>query len=169
MFCRSCGKEVDNNTKFCPHCGSKRIDMGSVAAEAQTESGMSLGATLLILAIVVILLGIGIKVFAGAAERGALLDTPLYDTSTIVVRVESTHILYAADYELFIDGDSIDKFRIGPGMYYEGTYKFGFLITEPDRNVVVRVVSTGGGLGMQTDSAIILIGTGANYNLTLMA
>ena len=32
MYCRNCGKEIDEGTKFCPHCGA-----GTGAAPAQPQ------------------------------------------------------------------------------------------------------------------------------------
>ena len=169
MFCRSCGAEVNNNAKFCPNCGSKRIDIDAVGNAVAKEDKQSTGKSLLTVVIVIILLSVGVRILIEVADRGALLDTPLYDTSTLQVRVESTHIIYGANYEVFIDGDSIDEFRLEPGMYYEGTYKFGILRSEPDRYVEVKVISTGGGLGAQADSKSVFIGTGVDYAILLRA
>ena len=35
MFCRNCGKEIKEQEKFCPYCGSK-VEEG-VNAEKQSE------------------------------------------------------------------------------------------------------------------------------------
>ncbi len=169
MFCRSCGAEVNNNAKFCPHCGSKRIDMEAVAATSDKSKDASAGTAILMLVIVVILIGFGVKAIITLGQEGAFVDTPLYDNSILTIRVESTHIIYSADYELFIDGDNVESFRLAPGMYYEVIYKFSTLVTEPDRFIEIKVISTGGGIGTQSDSAMVLIGTGQNYNMTLAA
>jgi ribosomal protein S9 len=83
--------------------------------------------------------------------------------------VESTHILFDADYDLYIDGELVKEWRMSPNNYLQTTYNYRTLITEDSRYIEVKVISTGGGTGAQVDSVKVLVGTGADYNITLRA
>ena len=45
MFCRNCGKEIDDNAYVCPHCGVKVKDEEAERREqlAQADSGSKVG------------------------------------------------------------------------------------------------------------------------------
>ncbi len=36
MFCRECGKEIENNTKFCPECGYNQSEISSDYEDRKT-------------------------------------------------------------------------------------------------------------------------------------
>ena len=38
MFCRSCGKQIEDGSMFCPHCGTKLADQTNVAQPADADS-----------------------------------------------------------------------------------------------------------------------------------
>lgn len=42
MFCRNCGKEIDDNAYVCPHCGVK-VEHKNNSAKADAESGSKAG------------------------------------------------------------------------------------------------------------------------------
>lgn len=122
-----------------------------------------------IIAIVVIVgLIFGVKLLISAANHG-LISNPIYDDSTLTIKVESTHILFDADYDLYIDGELVKEWRMSPNNYLQTTYNYRTLITEDSRYIEVKVISTGGGTGAQVDSVKVLVGTGADYNITLRA
>ncbi|MDE6373920.1 MAG: zinc-ribbon domain-containing protein [Clostridia bacterium] len=37
MFCRNCGKEIDDNAVFCPHCGSQTLNTAGGQPQAQQQ------------------------------------------------------------------------------------------------------------------------------------
>lgn len=54
MYCNKCGKEVDNNEKFCPYCGNKLTDDAVVSGETTTATSNAS----LVFAIIGLVLGI---------------------------------------------------------------------------------------------------------------
>ncbi len=122
-----------------------------------------------IIAIVVIVgLIFGVNFLISAANHG-LISNPIYDDSTLTIKVESTHILFDADYDLYVDGKLVKEWQMSPNHYLQTTYKYRTLITDDSRYIEVKVISTGGGIGSQVDSVRVLVGTGADYNITLRA
>ncbi len=123
---------------------------------------------MIIVVIILIGLSFGLKLYITAAKDG-MINTPFHDVSTLTINVESTHIIYNADYDLYVDGELVKEWRMGPKSYWEFTYEYRTLITDPNRYIEVKVVSTGGGFGTQADSVMLLVGTGADYSFTLRA
>ena len=37
MFCRNCGKEIDDGALFCPHCGSQTLNPSGTQPQAQPQ------------------------------------------------------------------------------------------------------------------------------------
>jgi len=75
----------------------------------------------------------------------------------ITVVVTSNHVLYAADYEVFIDGKSVQKFRLEPLQYYTVNKTVKLADKNSARNVEVKVIATGGGLGTNTDTKVVYV------------
>lgn len=124
---------------------------------------------IIIVLILVFALGLGVRVAIKLDEEGAFVNTPLYDKSILTIRVESTHYLLSANYELFLGEDKIESWSMGPGQYYEVIYQYSTLITEPNEYLVIKVISAGGGFGTQSDAYTVLVGTGIDYSVTLRA
>jgi len=121
----------------------------------------------LVLSILVIGVVCGAIFWVIAADGGR--HNPLNNTDEIVITVESTHILFSANFTLYIDGEAKDSWTMGPG-----TSKiFKYTITLPKSHgptaMIISVISTGGGLGNQGDSKTITVGTGNIHNVTLRA
>ncbi len=53
LFCKNCGKEIDDNTVICPHCGVSQEEQSL----SQTSSGGGLGVASLVLGIISIVIG----------------------------------------------------------------------------------------------------------------
>lgn len=41
MFCKNCGKQIEDNSKFCTECGAATTDFGEIAKKASEYSGMN--------------------------------------------------------------------------------------------------------------------------------
>ena len=40
MFCSNCGKQLDDNAKYCTHCGAKVIHIGENASSFQSQQSV---------------------------------------------------------------------------------------------------------------------------------
>jgi hypothetical protein len=116
--------------------------------------------------IVTVALLIGIAYFM-TADNGR--HNPMNVTDEIVITVESTHILFSANYTLYIDGEVQDTWSMGAG----GSKIYKYTHTQPksygNTAVVISVQSTGGGLGAQYDSKTVTVGNGQVHSITLRA
>jgi hypothetical protein len=80
MFCKKCGKEIPETSKFCPYCGTEKAEIPGQPLAAQAPSAAPVGVPrknprkiplLIIAAIVVVLIGGGI-VFAATGIISSL-------------------------------------------------------------------------------------------------
>ena len=72
MFCKNCGKETDENTMFCIHCGCELQDTRQIKKE-QNESKTGIGVIMaLFLGLIGLIIGIALYP-AGSYERKTFL------------------------------------------------------------------------------------------------
>jgi hypothetical protein len=90
-------------------------------------------------------------------------------TTVIEVTVNSTHILFSANFILYIDGIGIKSWSMGPRGSEKITYEYITKASDGNKAVLVKVVSTGGGFGTQEDSANVVVGNGVKTSITLSA
>jgi hypothetical protein len=84
---------------------------------------------------------------------------------TIVVNVNSSHILYSINYRIFIDGTLKDTGSLSAGYYVKYTYSM--LFWDSCHNYNVYGDSTGGGLGATSDSKSITLCNGETRQVDL--
>lgn len=48
MFCKNCGQEIPNNTKFCSHCGAAQDAASSPASQRHQKKGSKTGGIILV-------------------------------------------------------------------------------------------------------------------------
>lgn len=60
MYCKFCGREIEENLRFCPYCGKKLIEDDNVLKEEKIESYLETNKILTITKILFVLTGIGI-------------------------------------------------------------------------------------------------------------
>ena len=95
------------------------------------------------------------------------LDGKTYNY-TYQVTVESTHILFGADYELYVDGKLAKSFHLDPGKSVTFTFTKTYdKLSVP--SVGLSVTSKGGGFGTQNDSATLILKSGSTAKATLRA
>jgi len=110
----------------------------------------------LILAFAVIAVGVHAAMQNGnnANDRAIPL---INKTGTLKIEVDSNHYLFTAHYILFIDGQPISQFDIGP----LGSSTYTKTVTLPagasSANITVKVTSTGGGTGNQQDQKTVTV------------
>ena len=57
MFCRSCGKEIPENTSFCPHCGASQAAPVAPSAPASANVEDKAGTFLIIISFLIPIIG----------------------------------------------------------------------------------------------------------------
>ena len=60
MYCKFCGREIEENLRFCPYCGKKLIEDDNVLKEEKIESYLETNKILTITKLLFVLTGIGI-------------------------------------------------------------------------------------------------------------
>ena len=60
MYCKFCGREIEENLRFCPYCGKKLIEDDNVFEEKKIESYLETNKILTITKVLFVLTGIGI-------------------------------------------------------------------------------------------------------------
>lgn len=97
MYCKNCGKEMEEGSRFCPHCGTENAsatgESSKPAAPVKKKERKKKKPLIIAIVAVVILLVLGIAVFSGgdsSQEEGEQLITMVqngylgnYDTVTI--------------------------------------------------------------------------------------
>lgn len=97
MYCRYCGKEIPNNSTFCPNCGKRQ-------SEDSRKNNNSLGYLFLIVGFVGLLI-LGIMAI-GKVVNHSRMDKPApVDTDSIIEVVDSV----VDEESLSIDADSIEE------------------------------------------------------------
>jgi hypothetical protein len=89
--------------------------------------------------------------------------------STLIIICQSTHIVNSADFKLYINDEEVDSFKLGPGGLVIKTYHYRSSRSQGPHYIEIKLVSTGGGLGTQTDTVSVLVGKGQIHNITLRA
>lgn len=109
----------------------------------------NIGAIVGVIVVVVIVIGAIVAVF---------FFMGLSSHATLKVRVNSSHILYTVQYELYIDGSLKDSDSLAAGYYAEYTFD---MYPGPDCHTYnVYASSTGGGLGGESDSENVYLCAG---------
>jgi hypothetical protein len=108
-------------------------------------------AAVIIVVIVVIALIAALYFFGGQA--------------TLKINVNSEHILFSVDYELYIDGELQDSDSLSPGQYMEYTFTLHPGPSCATYNVFAS--STGGGLGGESDSENVRLCNGETKSVDL--
>lgn len=106
MVCKKCGKENDDNVKFCGECGANLLEVVSVETESPIENSLNISAETTveeaevkpkkkkgkILIVLIVLIALGISLFAlfgtGGKINGVSRDT--YQECTRIMKIIST-------------------------------------------------------------------------------
>jgi hypothetical protein len=89
-------------------------------------------------------------------------------SASIVVTIQSSHILNAVNYDLYLNGVSVATGSIAAGSSVSQVLTSQFTIWQSGNyNVVVLATSTGGGLGATSDQQTITLSSGGSYPITL--
>lgn len=87
-------------------------------------------------------------------------DTPIpiiNKTGTVIVEVNSNHVMFSADYTLYIDGQATNQFTLSPLQGYKFTKSITLPVGANSKEIKVEVRSTGGGLGGDYDSKTVTV------------
>lgn len=148
MFCRNCGKEMNETQKFCPYCGQKageETDYSSpngypqtatVANQRKSKTGLIVG---IVAAVIVLIVAIGIFI-VGNSEK----ETLSFNLSVVNDTGIDIYALYASQPEVddweediladevLCDGDTIDvEFTVT-----EDTLDWDFAIEDIEGNII---------------------------------
>lgn len=148
MFCRNCGKELNETQKFCPYCGQKAGEetaysspngypqTAAVANQRKSKTGLIVG---IVAAVIVLIVAIGIFI-AGNSEK----ETLSFNLSVVNDTGVDIYALYASQPEVddweedilvdevLCDGDTIDvEFTVT-----EDTLDWDFAIEDIEGNII---------------------------------
>lgn len=104
------------------------------------------------------------------AAVGYFVATKYGHHSDISIEVYSTHITETVDFTVYIDGDQVYSykgFKPGEGRGTTVPMKYYFSYFDKSRIIEVKAVSTGGGLGPQTDTDTITVFPNERYDVKL--
>jgi hypothetical protein len=116
----------------------------------KSGAGKAIAAVIIVVIVVIALIAV-LYFFAGQA--------------TLKVRVNSEHILFSVNYELYIDGELKDSDSLSPGYYME--YTFTLYPGPSCATYNVFASSTGGGFGGESDSANVRLCGGETKSVDL--
>ena len=158
--CVACGRPIAWDAQLCPYCGKDyRYQQPSVqvAPPAQARTGTSVGTIVagIVIAAVVVMVILAIVFFAFSRS-----------TATLNIYVNSTHILFSVNYNLYVEGSLVDSGPISPGYYVYYTYTYDWSSSDPT-TVTVAADSTGGGWGSVSDSETLVVSDGGSYTVNL--
>jgi len=178
-FCRNCGKKNPDESKYCSGCGNK-IWMESVNEQKNdlkeeirdvipqkspiiyalpTKRSSSHKGLAILVVVLLIAAGVGYY-FVDNYGHHAQIGFYVY----------STHATQDVDVIVYIDGEEVFSYQdLAPGYYCYNTYYhvYNFSLFEDAKLITIKAVSTGGGLGTQTDSESIIVHNGQKYNVDL--
>ena len=156
--CVSCGRTIGWDANHCQHCGhdfrTQRPGPSQLAQPPATKSH-----TALIIAVVVVVIVVVLAVILLAAMS-------FESTAAITINIHSTHILFSVDCTIYIDNSQIGSRSITPGDYIYTTYTHHWT-SSGQTTVHVSAVSTGGGLGSQSDYTDLVVSDGGAYVVDL--
>ena len=133
MFCRNCGKEMNETQKFCPYCGQKAGEetaysspngypqTAAVANQRKSKTGLIVG---IVAAVIVLIVVIGIFI-AGNSEK----ETLSFSLSVVNDTGVDIYALYASEPDV----DNWEEDLLEDGIVYDGErVDIEFVITEED-------------------------------------
>ena len=89
----------------------------------------------------------------------------------VSVEITSSHITRTVDVDIYIDGKyQTTWYNITPGSTWYSKYYFNvhFSLFRDAKLVTITAVSTGGGLGQQSDSKTLTVHNGGKYSVFLV-
>jgi len=87
-------------------------------------------------------------------------------SGTLVVTVQSDHLLVTVTYRVFLDGALRDEGTLEPGQYVEYTFPLAWM-SDSCQSHQASADSTGGGLGPESDSEVVSVCSGTTEHVTL--
>jgi len=88
------------------------------------------------------------------------------DACTIEIEISSTHVTQTVTVSVYVDGSQVSTTSLGPMASKEITYHYN-VGSANSKTIIVKAVSTGGGLGTVSDSANLSVKGGSSYHVTL--
>lgn len=164
-FCDSCGSENNIDSLYCWNCGTK-IN-GNVAKanhiQEKSHSGMKTYAVIIAFFLVAVFLGNSFINLEGSFENPPL---PIPNTCTLVITLESYHVLFSVDYKLYVDGKLVRQGNL-PALHYV-TFTMPFTFWGDSKSIVIYATATGGGFGQTSDSRNIVVQPNNVHNVNLL-
>lgn len=146
MYCRNCGKEIDNTVKFCPYCGAEQKNPSHPGNQAGDHGGGRspwLRRVLIGLA-VVLLVVVGLLTVGGMSDgdEGTPVTVEAPDPTESQIPVDGWHsvdgeLYYTRDGQLYVDLQEIDGelyyFDEDGILVVDRDVEYGDIILHPDR------------------------------------
>ncbi|MDR3205854.1 MAG: hypothetical protein LBT41_01980 [Candidatus Methanoplasma sp.] len=88
--------------------------------------------------------------------------------ATVDITVQSTHIIADTDVTVFVDGKNVGTYKVSNLNNAHITYEYKWSILDDSKIIEVSAISTGGLLGVQTDSRTITVQNGETERVTLL-
>lgn len=171
VYCSKCGSENDNSASFCFNCGASLRGDAPAPAPAP-RGGAAPSVTVMpsrhkssgkgVAIALVIILAVAGTVYLGADHFGHKAEIAIY--------VHSTHLTETVDVQFIIDDEVIMTYEdLEPGHYCYTKYYQPYYFSAFDSSAVavVKAISTGGGLGTQTDTEELIVQHGQKYEVHL--
>ncbi len=154
--CTACGRENENGASYCSGCGLPLDRPGPGPAIEQPRKKSHVRAAVAVVIVIILVAVGGLWAFTAHSE-------------TVEITVQSDHVLQDVDVTVYVDGKQVSyEGGLGALESFTVTYEYRFPVWTSSEVIEVRAVSTGGGLGSQTDSEYVTATDGGTSAVELI-
>lgn len=171
-YCPKCGKENDENSKFCQKCG------GLITGSPMTQPSQPIPQTqpynqppyippkkknniMIVVGVIIVVI---IVIVAIAALSNLALNSDEYK-ATVYIHVTSNHISNVVNIDLYVDGDHVKSDTLPALTTIIYTYEAWF--SGDSSTLLIEGTGQGGGFGDTYDSTTVTVQDGGTYNVYL--
>jgi hypothetical protein len=144
--CNNCGTENEPGAMFCGKCGVDQRTQPTVTKKSKSK--MIIGIVAVVIVVILIIAALGVL---SNRPGGSIFG----NSATIVIVVHSNHMLFAVDYNLYVDGDLYQTGNLEANYYIQYTLTHNFMGSTDTLNVYANAV--GGGMGQTSDTDTVTL------------